>query len=404
MHLELYLVFVLTVLCFTAIGYYGCAIYSVRDFFARPTKGNPSFHPPVTILKPMCGLDSNAYENFASFCQQDYPNYQIIFSTLDPHDPNIAVVRQIIKDFPDADIQLVVSDRVIGTNHKVSNLANAETKAKHSFLLIADSDIRVRPDYLSQVIQPMSDPKVGIVTCIYRSLPQGWIAILEAVGISTESHPAILVAHKLEGIKFAIGATIVIPKSVLNKIGGFQAIADYLEDDSLLGFLSNSAGYQIVLSNYIVEHVSGKVTLVDFIQRQIRWYCGTRTSDPSGYPKLIFTFGTVYSLLLIILTKGAIISWMLLTATWTVRLIMAWILGAKYLQDPAAKKFFWLAPGSDIIKFIFWCYGFFGTTIYWRGRKLKLSPDGKITLAKPKEIKRNSYLMKISKFFLDIPF
>ncbi len=173
--------------------------------FARPTTVDAHFHPPVTILKPICGLDSDAYENLASFCRQEYLTYQIIFGVQDFSDPSIEVVRQIIHDFPEVDIQLVISDRVIGTNLKVSNLANAAVEAKYDILLLADSDIQVQPDYLQQVVQPLKDAVVGVVTCMYRSQTQGWVSAFEAIGISTEFLPSVLVARKLEGMAFAMG-------------------------------------------------------------------------------------------------------------------------------------------------------------------------------------------------------
>ncbi len=241
---------VLLILCLSAICYYCYAIYAAIEFFSHPTQVDPDFHPPITILKPICGLDIDTYENFASFCQQDYPDYQIIFGVRDERDLCVEVVKKIIDDFPEIDISLVVSDRTIGTNLKVSNLANAEAEAKYSLLLLADSDVRVGSDYLRRVIQPMRDPLVGVVTCLYRPVVRGWVAILEAVGISTEYHASILVARSLEGMKFALGPTIVIRKTALVAVGGFLAIADYLADDFQLGYLPAQAGYKVVLSDY----------------------------------------------------------------------------------------------------------------------------------------------------------
>ncbi len=183
----------------------------------------------------------------------------------------MSVVKQIIADFPHVDISLVISDRTIGTNLKVSNLANAVTQAKYPFLVLADSDISVGSDYLQQVIQPMQQESVGVVTCLYRPVVRGWVAILEAVGIATEYHTGVLVARKLEGMKFALGPTIAIRKTVLEAIGGFTAIADYLADDFQLGYLPTQIGYQVVLSEYIINHAIATESLTDLIQRQTRW-------------------------------------------------------------------------------------------------------------------------------------
>ncbi|MGK7878363.1 MAG: bacteriohopanetetrol glucosamine biosynthesis glycosyltransferase HpnI [Xenococcaceae cyanobacterium] len=370
----------LFILCLSAVWFYCYGIYAALAFSRHPQPVDPDFHPPITILKPICGLDDNTYKNFASFCRQDYPEYQIIFSVRDAQDPCVEVVKQIIKDFPEVDIQLVVSDRTIGTNLKVCNLANAETKAKYSILLLADSDIRVGADYLKRVIQPMRDPTVGVVTCLYRPLTQGWVANLEAIGVSTEYLAGVLVAHKLEGIKFALGPTIAIRKNALEAVGGFLAIADYLADDFQLGYLPTQAGYKVVLSDYIIDHEIATESLMDLIHRQTRWYLCTRVSRPWGYLGLILSHGTATSLIFLMATVGSGLGWAVLLTTWSMRLIMAWVVGVHLLQDPVAKKFLWLVPLRDLISFGLWCYCIVGNTFEWRGRKLKLTKNGKLVV------------------------
>ncbi|MBD2770752.1 bacteriohopanetetrol glucosamine biosynthesis glycosyltransferase HpnI [Iningainema tapete] len=368
----------LLILCVAAILFYCYAIYAARAFFRHPYPVDANFHPPVTILKPICGLDADAYENLASFCRQQYPVYQIVFSVRDAQDSGIPIVKQIIQDFPELDIQLVINDRIIGSNLKVSNLANAVVKAKHEILVIADSDIRVKSDYLHRVVQPLQDKSVGVVTCLYRSLAQGWVAALEAVGTSTDFHAGVLVSHKLVGIKFVFGSTIVIRKEVLEAIGGFSAIADYLADDYQLGYLPTQAGYKVVLSDYVVEHVLAPSTLADAIKHQIRWARCVRVSRPWGYLGLIFTYGTVASLFLLITTGGSIPSLVVLLITFTTRLTMGWIVGVQNIQDSSAQKFFWSIPVRDCISFFIWCYGFFGNSIEWRGQRLRLTKGGKL--------------------------
>ncbi|MDF5723688.1 MAG: bacteriohopanetetrol glucosamine biosynthesis glycosyltransferase HpnI [Rhizonema sp. PD37] len=367
----------LSLLCLSAVLFYIYAIYAAIAFFSDKYP-DLAFYPPVTILKPMCGVDRDTYENLASFCLQKYPIYQIIFSVRDPHDSSLAVVKQIINDFPQLDIQLVVSDRTIGTNLKVSNLANAVTLAKYDTFILADSDIRVGTDYLQRVIQPLQDKSVGVVTCLYRSLAQGWVASLEAIGTATDFHAGVLVSHKLEGIKFALGSTIVIRKEVLEAIGGFEAIADYLADDFQLGYLPTQAGYKVVLSDCVVEHVLAPTTLAKAIKHQIRWARCIRVSRPWGYLGLFFTYGTVSSLLFLIATKGSVRGWIILVITWMMRLTMGWVVGVKSLRDPCSQKFFWLIPIRDLIGFLIWCYGWLGKTIEWRGRRLRLTNDGKL--------------------------
>ncbi|BAY89194.1 hopanoid biosynthesis associated glycosyl transferase protein HpnI [Tolypothrix sp. PCC 7601] len=372
----------LFILCLSAIFFYCFAIYAAIVFFRQPRELDLEFHPPVSILKPICGVDRDAENNLASFCQQDYPQYQIIFAVRDRQDPAIEVINQIIQQFPDIDIDLVVSDRIIGANLKVSNLANAVTAAKHKILLIADSDIRVGRDYLQRVIQPFKDEKVGVVTCLYRSLAQGWVTILEAIGTACDFHPGVLVSNHLEGIKFAFGSTIVIRKQALAAMGGFDAIADHLADDFQLGYLPAQAGYKVVLSDYIVDHVLDDSSLADVIQRQIRWARCIRVSRPGGYLGLLFTFGTVNSLLFLLATGGSIFAWVVLAITWIMRSLMAWVVGVTMLKDSVAKQFFWFIPVRDLFHFAIWCSGFVGSTIVWRGQKFKLSAGGKLIFLK----------------------
>lgn len=369
---------VLLALCSSALWFYYYSTYSALCFFSRRPRIDPDFHPPITILKPIRGLDREGYANLASFCRQDYPEYQVVFGVHDERDPAVEVAKQIIKDFPGVDIRLVVSDRTVGTNPKVNNLANMEAEAKHSILLLSDSDIRVGPDYLMSVVQPMRDPAVGVVTCLYRSRARGLAAVIEAVGISTEFHPGVLVARKIEGMTFALGAGILIRRAVLEAVGGFAAVADYLADDFLLGNLPARAGYVVQLSSYVVEHTLDTGSFPELVRHQMRWARGTRVSRPWGYVGLIFTQGTATSLLFLLVTAGSAFGWAVFAATELARLAMGWVIGARCLHDQAAKRFLWLAPLRDLLGFALWCYSFTGDTIEWRGRRFRLANGGKL--------------------------
>jgi ceramide glucosyltransferase len=368
----------LLLLSVAAIWFYGYGIYAAIACRRPSHPLDSQFHPPVSILKPLCGLDREAESNLASFVQQDYPEYQIIFAVRDRQDPIIPVVQQIADNFPQVDIKLVVSDRPLGANFKVNNLINAAAVAKHEIFLIADSDIRVERNYLSRVVLPLQDDKVGVVTCLYRSSAQGWVSVLEAIGTATDFQAGVLVSDRLEGIKFALGSTIVIRRAVLQQIGGLEAIADDLADDFQLGHLPARAGYRVALADYIVEHVLPESRLADALQRQIRWARCVRVSRPWGHLGLILTYGTVTSFLLAIATQGAILGWTVLASTWVMRLLMGWIVGVNVLADPVAKKFFWLMPLRDLLSWGIWCYSFLGSTIKWRGQQFKLTKGGKL--------------------------
>jgi len=358
--------------------YYGIGIYAAIAFFAKQVPPNPDFQPPVTVIKPICGLDQDTYQNFASCCQQNYPQYQIIFAVRDSADPAIAIVEQIQKDFPQVDMQLVQCDRLWGTNYKVSNLANALPYAKYEILVLADSDVRVDQNYLQCLVQPLQDTAIGAVTCLYRPIMQGWVATLEAIGISTDYLASVLVANQLEGIKFALGPTIAVRKEALLKFGGFEAIADYLADDYQIGYLTTQVGYKVVLSDYIIDHIITTTSFGDLIRRQTRWAYCTKVSRPMGYLGLFFTQGTVTSLLFLLLTGGSIWGWWGVAIAWVSRLMMAAVVAIWGLKDQLAYQYLWLVPIRDFLSFGIWCYSWFTNSVDWRGRKLQLARDGKL--------------------------
>jgi len=368
----------LLLLPLVTIWYYCYVIYAALALFRRSPAIDPDFQPPITILKPICGLDNDSYENFASFCRQNYSQYQIIFGVRDAQDPCIEVVRQIMQDFPAVDIQLVISDRLIGTNLKVSNLANAELQAKYPILLLADSDVWVGPDYIQRIIQPLRDPKVGVVTCLYRPLTRGWVANFEALGIATDYLAGVVAANKLEGMKYTLGPTVVIQRQVLQEIGGFAAIADYLADDYQLGNLPSRLGYKVVLSDYIIDHVISTDSITDLLRRQLRWAYCTRVSRPGGYLGLIFTHSVAASLFCFIGAQASGWAWVGIALIWLTRLLMAWIVGVWGLKDTVVQRSLWLIPLRDLVSFLIWGYGFVSNHINWRGQRMCLTREGKM--------------------------
>ena len=374
-----YLPWLIFPFCCTAVLYYFYAIYAAVDFFRQPHRIDPAFHPAITILKPLCGIDLNTYDNLASFCQQDYPQYQVIFSVREATDPSLPLVRELIQVFPEVDIELVICDRTIGTNLKVSNLANAVEKAKYGVIVLADCDIFVQSNYLQHIVQPLANLQVGVVTCLYNSWAKGWLAGFEALGIATCNHANVLAAHKLEGMHFAFGSTIVIRRSVLERIGGFATLADYLADDFHLGNLPAKLGHQVVLSPHIVEHQLTTTSLSEFFHRQARWARCIRVERFWGYVGLLFTYGTTSGLLFLWATQGSVWGWSVMVITLGARWLMAWVIASHYLQDRVAQQWWWLVPIRDLVNFAIWCYGMVGTTVEWRGYKYKLRKDGKLT-------------------------
>ncbi len=236
---------------------YLLGLYSAHEFFSRrkaaPAGGNL---PPVTVLKPLKGVDVELHENLVSLCRQRYDRFQILLGVADPADPAVLLARRLQQEYPDVDIELVVDSRVYGTNYKVSNLHNMMQRAKHEVIVLADSDIRVGPDYLRRVVAPLSDPRVGLTTCLYRAVNRGGLpTLVESLFIHTDFDALVMVARKVEKSTYAFGATIALRRQVLDEIGGFLPLANYLADDYQLGNRVAARGYELALSDEIVDTV-----------------------------------------------------------------------------------------------------------------------------------------------------
>ncbi|MEO0250108.1 MAG: bacteriohopanetetrol glucosamine biosynthesis glycosyltransferase HpnI [candidate division WOR-3 bacterium] len=366
-------------LTLAAIAYYLVCICAAIKFFSESPPKQGSEFPPVTILIPLCGADFEAYENYASFCRQDYPEFQIVFGVRDEQDPSLPIIRKLIADFPDREIELVLSAERIGANLKVSNLHNMLGKVKHEYLVIADSDIRVKEDYLRSLVPVLSNEQVGLVTCLYRAAPaRSWASRLQGLTLSATFQPSVLVARLLEGMRFALGATMATTRTKLQSVGGLEALADSLLDDYMLGHLLWRAGYEVRLSHTVIETVLAPVSFLSLMRHQIRWARGTRFVRPLGYVGLIMTHGTVLSLLNLAAHQGSPLSMLLLGLTLAARLTVGWIVGMRGLHDESLKKYVWLLPVSDLLDFLVWCVASVGRKVEWRGTVYEILKGGKI--------------------------
>lgn len=359
--------------------YYLLSIIAGVRFISRPGNDRLDEPLPVSIMIPLHGADFKAYDNYARFCRQDYPQFQIVFGVRDSRDTSIPIVEQLMANFPDRDISLVISEDTIGENLKVSNLQNMLGSVKHEQLVIVDSDIRVGPDYLRKVLAPLSDDRVGLVTCLYRAAETpDFAAKLEAVGITSEFAPGVLMARMLEGVKFALGSTMATTRTRLEAIGGFRALADYLADDFMFGNLIEKQGFEVRLSEHVVETAMQPAGFAGMMRHQIRWARSTRISRPMGYLGLILTYGTALSLLNVAVDRASGLSIALLAATLVIRLTMGWIIGVHWLKDRILMRLFWLVPFRDLLSFAIWCISWVGKRVEWRGRLFEVSRDGKM--------------------------
>ena len=367
-------------LILSADGFYILCVIAAIRFFREPAIDEAGEEPPATILVPLHGADFQADENYGALCSLDYGEYQIVFGVRDEQDSAVPVVRRLIDNFPARDIELVVCADTIGENLKVSNLQNMLSKAKHDYIVIVDSDIRVDKHYLRSVVGPLRREGVGLVTCLYRASGAPNItAALEAIGITAEFAPGVLSAWLLEGMTFALGSTIALKRETLHAIGGFQALANYLADDFMLGNLVFRNGGEVYLAKYVVETTLAPTKFLAMIRHQTRWARSTRMSRPFGYLGLVLTYGTALALLNAAIAGCSLQSVLFLGSTLSLRFVMAWLIGVHWLQDGVLKRYFWLLPLRDVLSPLIWLLGLVGKRVEWRGRTFEVLRDGKMS-------------------------
>lgn len=333
---------------------------------------------PVSILKPLHGLDEGLEENLRSFFEQDYTEFEILFAVRDAGDPAVAVVESLRARYPSVPTRLIVTGEPPYPNAKVYSLDRMMAAARHEVLVMSDSDIRVTCGMLKTVAAEFQDGRVGVATCPYRAVPGRtlWSA-LEAVGMNTEFLAGVLTARMLDGMKFAVGPTIVARKEVMEKIGGWDRLKDYLAEDFVMGKFAAEAGYGVILSSYVIEHRIGAQALKANLAHRLRWARSTRRSRPAGYVGQLFTYPLPLAILLWAVAPHW---WPVAAATLVVRALAAWAAAGWVLRDLLTARLWYLVPLQDMFSFLVWIAGFFGNTIVWRGRRYYLFPDGTFEL------------------------
>ncbi|HZT30415.1 MAG TPA: bacteriohopanetetrol glucosamine biosynthesis glycosyltransferase HpnI [Bryobacteraceae bacterium] len=327
---------------------------------------------PISILKPVHGRDPRFYEAIRSHATQEYPEYEILFGVSDPRDPAIADIRQLMQEFPGRSIRLIVTDPRTA-NRKVGVLEELAAAARYPWLVVNDSDIVVAPDYLSDVARPLEDPRVGVVTCLYRARAESRPAQWEAIGLATEFMPSVLVARLIGVSEFVLGSTMVFRAAHLRKIGGFAKLGEFLADDYQLGKRITDLGYHVAFARTVVETNLGAESWREAWRHQVRWARTIRVSRTGGYYGYVVTQATFWAL--VAMAAGA---WRLGLATLFIRLASGLHVGVKTLGDRALLRQFWLIPLRDLWGFAIWLAGGFGESVEWRGETLTLTPDGRI--------------------------
>lgn len=372
-------ILILLLLC--AGSYHLFSLYCVWEFFrTQRNEAAPPQHIPISIVKPLKGIDPGLEENLRTFCEQDYPEYEVLLGFSDSADDAVPRVNGIIASLKDCNVRMVIGTGSPGVNRKVSNLEGLAESARHPILAISDSDMRADRSYLGRsVAEYFSARNVGLVTSLYKiSNPESIGAALESLTIALDFIPSVLVARRLEGITFGLGASLVLSKKALEEIGGFAAISDYLADDYQLGNRLWKRGYSIVLSRYVIENVAGPMSVADFCRHQLRWARTYRASRPKGFAGYGITHMVPFSLLLLAAEGPTALSLSVLGSAVTVRYALAYVLHRKVIRSRQWLKWLVLVPIKDILGFGIWAWSFTSRNVRWRGSKYRILKDGKL--------------------------
>jgi ceramide glucosyltransferase len=367
--------------------YYGIALFScLRYFLTAKLRGSDDFLPPVSNLKPVRGLDPEAYENFASFCRQDYPNYEILFCIGDTGDPAYPVLEQLQSDFPDTKIRIVVGSGRIAANDKVAKLARLTDEAAYEHLVISDGDVRVEPDYLRRLVAPMADKKVGGVTCFYVPTEEtGVVQRLQNTGMLSDFYPGILVAKQLDGVKFALGPTIATTKTHLREWGGYPAIENRPGDDLLVGRGIAECGHEVVLLPYTIATVPDYQSFRELFVKRLRWMTVMRNMRPAGHIGLIFTLGLPWTLAAMAVAPTAAVAWAYLGAYLVARSLLTLLVGTAGLKQRGVWANLPLVPVWDAMATCIWLLSFTRRSIRWRGHDYRIV-NGELVPVRPEEV------------------
>jgi ceramide glucosyltransferase len=366
------------------LSYYIIATIAALRFLNRKSnraraRTADSFTPPVSLLKPVHGIDFGSIENFESFCRQNYPEYEILFAVNDESDPAVPLIRELAARFPERNIRLISGASQIGANKKVNNLVELARAARHEIIVLTDGDVRVLPNYLREVVAPFADPKVGAVTSFYRGIAQKNLgAELEAIGAASDFFAGVLVAEWMEGMSFALGASIVTTKNWVAKIGGFEAIADMHSDDYELGHRIAKAGGRVVLSHELVWTMYPAQSASGFWNHQVRWSRTVRLCRPASFVGLIFTHGLPWAIAAALVAPTPWIATAFLVGYLVLRLVMAWVVGVRAVHDETTRRRLWLIPFRDAIHFVVWLASFASNRISWSGEQFTMR-EGKMT-------------------------
>lgn len=367
------LAWILLALVAGATVYSALVVAAARSYLAHP-KPVRMDREPVSILKPLAGLDPGLEENLRSFYRQDYPEFELLFAVRDASDPSAAVVERLRQEFPNVPTRLVLTGEPPWVNPKCYSLDRMLAQAAHELIVMSDSDTRVGPDLLARLVAEFGDPRLGLASCPYRAVGGSDIwSCLEAAGLNTEMLAGILADRLLEGIKFGLGPVMGARRKAIEAAGGFVRFKDYLTEDFLIGRRIAERGFDTILSSCVIEHRLGTQGWRENLAHRLRWVRGGRRMRPIGYFGQLFTYPLPLALALAAVKPGW---WPVAVAALAVRLVSAWATAVLVARDRFILRHFWLLPMQDILGFSLWIAGFFGRTVIWRGRRYVMNPNG----------------------------
>jgi ceramide glucosyltransferase len=352
---------------------------------ARDSISRVKDFPPVSVLKPVHGLEVRLKEKLEGFFRQDYPAYEVLFAADEENDPALEVVREVSARYPQIPCKILVNGIPPWPNPPAYSFSRLTELAANEILVTSDSDVEVTPNYLREVVAPLRDPKVGMVTCVYRGKnAAGFWSGLTAIGMSVEMTAGVLVANLLEGMKFGLGPTIAVKKEAVARIGGYQVLGDYFANDFMIGHLIDKAGFRVVLSHHVIDHVVSQKDFRTMWDNQFRWAKSTRYSRPKGHFGSGLIFALPYGLLgfaAALMLGNTSLGIALLGAAALNRILESWLVGWGVVRDPVALKEFWLYPARDLLGFVVWAASYTGARAVWRDSRYELQGD-KIVLRK----------------------
>jgi ceramide glucosyltransferase len=359
--------------------YCALTVWAVLDWRRQPRPAVPS-REPISVLKPLHGLDDGLEENLRSFFEQDYPRFELLFAARREDDAGLELARSLSREYPQVPARFFVTGEPPYANAKVWSLEIMTREARHDLLVMSDSDIRAGRGMLRTLAAEFSDPRVGVATCPYRAVPgSSFWSLLEALGMNTEFWGGCFVARLVErGVHFAVGPTIAARRRVIEDVGGWPRLSQYLAEDFVLGQSASERGHGVILSSFVIEHRIGAQPLAANFAHRLRWNRSTRRSRPWGYLGQVFTNPLPLGLLAAFAWPSSAAA--ILAATAAFRALAGWSVSQLALRDPLCRRWWFLVPLQDLLSFAFWLAGFFGNGIEWRGRRYRLLADGRFEL------------------------